>query len=430
MAIRRPGGALVASAMALLGAARVGRRRSARSTARAGQSAEHERMTRAALACPSGMKSDDTCFEPATIAQLAGRTGTFGAVGQPDIPPPEGPPSHCDDADYLDTGSYPISRAAATATLDAVHHATCRRSSPRAGSARAGSSSTAATSSTRRRSRSSPDCVFAGNGGQRAKCDVIYYLGRALHGVQDFYAHSNWSDEAAPGATGRDNPPGLNRASLPPFLDLRHISLSLSVPAGLSTGCFNIEELTGGSDLLLPPARAPSRPQQGQGPDRSGDRGDERADDGARARRVELREGGRGRDRRHAPPVGGPAQPDPQRLRARGAAGSWSARSRTTIRSRTARAATSRSSSTPRARTPTPTPASCASSPASSSTRASRPRRRPAPTRARTAARSSTSTPRPRSSRRSPTRAPRRSPASTRRAGRTSAAASRRRSAY
>src|SRR4051794_40781566 len=84
----------------------------------AGQSAEHERMTRAALACPSGMTSDDSCFEPATIAQLAGRTGTFGAVGQPDIPPPEGAASHCDDADYLDTGSYPISRAAATATLD------------------------------------------------------------------------------------------------------------------------------------------------------------------------------------------------------------------------------------------------------------------------------------------------------------------------
>ena len=170
------------------------------------------------------MKSDDTCFEPASIAQLAGRSGTFGAVGQPDIPPPEGPASHCDDADFLDTATYPISRAAATATLEGcITHMQAQF-----------------TESWIRARRIlfdgrdvidppqvslSPDCVFAGNGGQRAKCDVIYFLGRALHGVQDFYAHSNWSDEAAPGATGRDNPPGLNRASLPPFLDLRHISL-------------------------------------------------------------------------------------------------------------------------------------------------------------------------------------------------------------
>jgi von Willebrand factor type A domain/RTX calcium-binding nonapeptide repeat (4 copies) len=213
-----------------------------------GQSAEHERMTRAALACPAGMKSDDSCFEPASIGQLAGRTGTFGAVGQPDIPPPEGAESHCDDADYLDTGSYPISRAAATATLEeCVTHMQAQF--------------TESWSRARRilfdgrdvidpaQVSLSPDCVFAGNGGQRAKCDVIYYLGRALHGVQDFYAHSNWADEAAPGARDRNNPPGLNRSSLPPFLDLRHILLSLSVATDLSTGCFALEELTGGSIL-------------------------------------------------------------------------------------------------------------------------------------------------------------------------------------
>ncbi len=211
-----------------------------------GQSAEHERMTRAALACPSGMKSDDTCFEPASIGQLAGRTGTFGAVGQPDVPPPEGAESHCDDADYLDTGSYPISRAAATATLEeCVTHMQAQFSESWIRARRIlfdGRDVIDPAQVT-----VSPDCVFRGNGGQRAKCDVIYYLGRALHGVQDFYAHSNWADEAAPGARDRNNPPGLNRSSLPPFLDLRHISLSLSVPADLSTGCFALEELTGGS---------------------------------------------------------------------------------------------------------------------------------------------------------------------------------------
>ncbi len=211
-----------------------------------GQSAEHERMTRAALACPAGMRSDDSCFEPASIGQLAGRTGTFGAVGQPDVPPPEGAESHCDDADYLDTGSYPISRAAATATLDeCVSHLQAQFSESWIRARRILFDGRDVID--KPQVALTPDCVFRGNGGQRAKCDVIYFLGRALHGVQDFYAHSNWADEAAPGARDRNNPPGLNRSALPPFLDLRHISLSLSVPADLSTGCFALEELTGGS---------------------------------------------------------------------------------------------------------------------------------------------------------------------------------------
>lgn len=246
MAVRRPRGALVAGVVALLMAPASAGAFGTVSTPGTGQSAEHERMTRAALACPAGVKSDDTCFEPASISQLAGRPGTFGAVGQPDIPPPEGPASHCDDADYLDTGSYPISRAAATAKLDeCITHLQAQFTESWARARRILFDGRDVIDPPQ--VSLSPDCVFAGNGGQRAKCDVLYFLGRALHGVQDFYAHSNWADEAAPGATGRDNPPGLNRSSLPPFLDLRHISLSLSVPRDLSTGCFHVEELTGGS---------------------------------------------------------------------------------------------------------------------------------------------------------------------------------------
>src|SRR5438034_9693398 len=48
-----------------------------------GQRAEHERITRAALACPPGVKSDGSCFEPRSIDQLAGHSGTFGGVGAP-----------------------------------------------------------------------------------------------------------------------------------------------------------------------------------------------------------------------------------------------------------------------------------------------------------------------------------------------------------
>ena len=47
-------------------------------------------------------------------------------------------------------------------------------------------------------------------------------LGRALHGSQDFYAHSNWADEADPTRPiGDDNPPGLNQPGPSAVLDLR-----------------------------------------------------------------------------------------------------------------------------------------------------------------------------------------------------------------
>jgi hypothetical protein len=211
-----------------------------------GQSAEHERITRAALACPAGTTSNDGCFEPATIDQLAGRQGTFGAIGQPDFPPPEGPASHCDDADYLDLPGYPRSRAAATATLEScithmrTQFATSRN---RAGTLLFSGRDAVDPAQVRLTS----DCEFSGNGGNRAKCNALFFFGRALHGVQDFYSHSNWADEAAPGPINRDNAPGLNRSDLPAFLDLRQTGAVAAVPRDLSTGCFNIEELSGGS---------------------------------------------------------------------------------------------------------------------------------------------------------------------------------------
>lgn len=84
-----------------------------------GQHAEHEHITRAALACPSVWKSDGSCFEPLSIDQLAGRDGTFGAVGAPDVPQAFGPEAHCDDADFLATKDYPQTRQEANAKLEA-----------------------------------------------------------------------------------------------------------------------------------------------------------------------------------------------------------------------------------------------------------------------------------------------------------------------
>ena len=63
-------------------------------------------------------------------------------------------------------------------------------------------------------------------------------LGRALHGAQDFYAHSNWADEADPARPiGDDNPPGLNLPGPSPVLDLRSATTP-SVPSDLTTGCY------------------------------------------------------------------------------------------------------------------------------------------------------------------------------------------------
>ena len=79
----------------------------------AGQRAEHERITRAALACAGAASS--TCFEPRSIANLAGERGTFGGVGAPDSDEIFNGAAHCDNADFLATAGYPQSRADATA---------------------------------------------------------------------------------------------------------------------------------------------------------------------------------------------------------------------------------------------------------------------------------------------------------------------------
>src|SRR4051794_33724814 len=75
---------------------------------KAGQSSEHERITRIGLAS-SG-------FGPSTLDSLAGKSGTFGAVGAPDYPP-RGflleDNAHCDNGDFLDVPGYPQTKALA-----------------------------------------------------------------------------------------------------------------------------------------------------------------------------------------------------------------------------------------------------------------------------------------------------------------------------
>ena len=63
-----------------------------------GQHREHERITRAAMACPG----DGDCFQPRSLDQLAGHGKGFGAVGSPDLTEVSNPAAHCDDADFLE----------------------------------------------------------------------------------------------------------------------------------------------------------------------------------------------------------------------------------------------------------------------------------------------------------------------------------------
>lgn len=235
-----------------------------------GQHNEHEMITRLAFQCPSGQKSDGVCFEPRSLDQLAGYhrdvlghaipgAGFNGAVGSPDTldPVPEGPEAHCDDADYLDMPGYPQTRDQATANLQAcIDHLRYRF--------RQAWDSAERLLDERRRVRgemveiSNPflgDCRFAfpalqGDAYGRAKCNTLEGLGRALHGVQDFYSHSNWADHADPTLPiNASNPPGLGKNGTAPFLNLRATGLipSDQIPLNLTTGCFSLPDSSPGS---------------------------------------------------------------------------------------------------------------------------------------------------------------------------------------
>jgi hypothetical protein len=208
-----------------------------------GQNREHERITRAALACAGDAGSDPYCFEPKSIDYLAGHARAFGAVGAPDNDELSDATAHCDNADFL-AGGYPRTREQATASLVAcVNHLR----------GRFGEGVASAEGLLDDQGRVIPDEVnfdpecnpreFEEN---RAKCASIEGFGRALHGAQDFYAHSNWADEADPTRpTGDDNPPGLNLPGPSPVLDLRS-GMSPSVPPDLTTGCFVVRDETPG----------------------------------------------------------------------------------------------------------------------------------------------------------------------------------------
>ncbi len=210
------------------------------------QNREHERMTRAALACPPGTPSDGTCFEPLSIDQLAGKKRTNGGVGAPDFPPPDKWYTHCDDADYVNAGlypgvaTYPVTRADASKRLRRCRKELVTRF--KQGLRAAPALLDAAGRIKPGDVDITPSCTFLGGFSGAAKCNVFDGFGRSLHGVQDFYSHSNWSDGRVPRhLVTTANPPGLARRTITPFLDLRQTSAP-AIPNELSTGCFSLFE--------------------------------------------------------------------------------------------------------------------------------------------------------------------------------------------
>lgn len=210
-----------------------------------GQTSEHERITRRALACTvetqftSNSLSD--CFEPNSIAILAGQGGNVGAVGDPDLTETFVHQAHCDNADYLDasylpagSAPYPRSRAQASQTLlECIAHLRHRFNegvswgntlvTPTMGIENAGVGCHGFTVT-------------------RSKCEAIRGFGRMLHGVQDFYSHSNYADRSdSTRRIGIDNPPGLHLAAPAPFLNmLRPLVEASALPRDLTTDCFGL----------------------------------------------------------------------------------------------------------------------------------------------------------------------------------------------
>lgn len=191
-----------------------------------GQNAEHEKITRRAL-------SD---FGKDTLDEIAGKSGSFGAVGAPDNPTRglmSEAAAHCDGGDYLSSPPAPASPAYPQSKADAAAKIAACRTYIVAALNKA--VEVAAPLADPGPINTSLGCAYTGSSG-RAKCNVLEQLGLAFHAAQDFYSHSNWTDRAAPVPISSANPPGLENTGRAPWLDPRK---EIAFPNGLITGCYD-----------------------------------------------------------------------------------------------------------------------------------------------------------------------------------------------
>ena len=213
-----------------------------------GKHPEHENITRAALGCGRAGVDNNSCFEPKSLDEIAGKKNFYGAVGLPDYPVyvNMGLKSkyHCDNGDWLSTKSYGNTKDKAEAKLlecrkhmlDKMKEATNdaanllhRKTIPLIHKKDTIDNSQIPTVI---------KCDYNNSKG-RAKCNVLESFGILLHAAQDFYSHSNWNDkEDSRYPIDLNNPPGLKNYGASPWLNLRNENPAF--PEGLISGCFDV----------------------------------------------------------------------------------------------------------------------------------------------------------------------------------------------
>ena len=212
----------------------------------------HEMITRV-LACTSDQKPAD-CFEPGSIAVLAGGSGTFGAVGEPDNPLdgfPNPAARHCDEGDYGDGTNRTQAEAWAEISKCLALYQQYLDFSVASAAGLLDKNGSVIASETKitnafggvTNACSFPDPAKGNTSSDNAKCNVLNGLGRALHIHEDVWSHSNWGDVADPATpiatkvgSVVGNPPGLGRTEDPAFFAYPG-PIPSTYPEGFLSGC-------------------------------------------------------------------------------------------------------------------------------------------------------------------------------------------------
>ncbi len=212
----------------------------------------HEMITRF-LACTSDQKPAD-CFEPGSIAVLAGGSGTFGAVGEPDNPLdgfPNPAARHCDEGDYGDGTNRTQAQAWVEISKCLALYQQYLDFSVASAAGLLDKNGSVIASETKitnafggvTNACSFPDPAKGNTSSDNAKCNVLNGLGRALHIHEDVWSHSNWGDVADPATpiatkvgSVVGNPPGLGRTEDPAFFAYPG-PIPSTYPEGFLSGC-------------------------------------------------------------------------------------------------------------------------------------------------------------------------------------------------
>lgn len=195
-----------------------------------GQNAEHERITRSGLASYG--------FGPGVLDEIAGKRGSFGAVGAPDRPDRglmSASEAHCDNGDWLDLPGYPRSRQAAQGVLESCRAFIFAHMEAAVSDTGALVADDGDLTIDFAQASISGGCRYNGRKG-RAKCNVLEQVGMAFHAAQDFYSHSNWLDPLRRPGLRLDDPPGMGQAAPAGWLD--QTLADDRFPDGLITGCY------------------------------------------------------------------------------------------------------------------------------------------------------------------------------------------------